>query len=73
MGIPVRFKKMPMLMVRLFMGKEMHQMFKWFNEDGFAADIEDLQARYAEISWTSFETWLMQEGWDKKVKASSIN
>ena len=33
MGIPVRFKKMPMPMVRLFMGKEMHQMFKWFNQE----------------------------------------
>ncbi len=28
-----------MPMVRLFLGKEFYQMFRWFNEAGFQADI----------------------------------
>ncbi|MCG8605081.1 NmrA/HSCARG family protein [bacterium] len=70
MGIPVRYKKMPMPMVRLFMGKELHQMFKWFNAEGFAADIEDLHTRYSQIAWTTLEQWLLKEGWDKKIQAA---
>jgi uncharacterized protein YbjT (DUF2867 family) len=70
MGIPVRYKKLPMPMVRLFMGKELHRMFKWFNADGFAADIEDLHTRYSQIPWTSLEQWLIKERWDKKVESN---
>src|SRR6516165_10445701 len=39
LGKPVKFKKLPMVLVRLFLGKEFYQMFRWFNEAGFRADI----------------------------------
>src|SRR5579864_7254593 len=31
LGKPVKFKKLPMPMVRLVLGKEFYQMFRWFN------------------------------------------
>src|SRR5437879_5342798 len=30
LGKPVRFRKLPMLLVRLVLGKELYQMFRWF-------------------------------------------
>jgi uncharacterized protein YbjT (DUF2867 family) len=39
LGKPVKFRKLPMPVVRLFLGKEFYQMFRWFNEAGFQADI----------------------------------
>lgn len=70
MGRPVRFKKLPMLIVRLFMGKESYQMFKWFNEYGFNADINSLRTKYPQVKLTSLEDWLKKEGWDKKAAAT---
>jgi hypothetical protein len=68
MGKPVRFQKLPMLAVRLFLGKEFHQMFRWFNESGFRADIPALKRTYPEVPLMDLESWLYQEGWDKRAK-----
>jgi uncharacterized protein YbjT (DUF2867 family) len=42
LGKPVKFQKLPMPMVRLVLGKEFYQMFRWFNQAGFKADIAAL-------------------------------
>ena len=39
MGRPVKFQKLPMPVVRLFLGKEFYEMFRWFNQGGYHADI----------------------------------
>jgi hypothetical protein len=39
-GRPVKFQKLLMAMVRLMLGKEFYQMFCWFNEAGFKANIQ---------------------------------
>src|SRR5258708_32032738 len=39
LGKPVKFQKLPMPVVRLFLGKEFYEMFRWFNEAGDKADI----------------------------------
>jgi uncharacterized protein YbjT (DUF2867 family) len=68
LGKPVRFQKLPMLAVKLFLGKEFYQMFRWFNEAGFRADIPGLRRTYPEVPLVDLETWLYQEGWDKRAR-----
>jgi uncharacterized protein YbjT (DUF2867 family) len=68
LGFAVRFQKLPMLAVRLFLGKEFYQMFRWFNEAGFRADIPALRRKYPEIALLDLETWLYREGWDKRAR-----
>jgi uncharacterized protein YbjT (DUF2867 family) len=68
LGKPVKFQKLPMTMVRLFLGKEFYQMFRWFNEVGFKADIPGLRRRYPEVHLHTLEEWLLAEGWHKRAR-----
>jgi uncharacterized protein YbjT (DUF2867 family) len=68
LGKPVKFQKLPMLMVRLVLGREFYQMFDWFNKAGFQADIADLRRRYPEVHLQSLEEWLRSEGWHKRAR-----
>jgi uncharacterized protein YbjT (DUF2867 family) len=63
---PVRFQKLPMPMVRLFLGKEFYQMFLWFNNHGFQASIPELRRKYPEVHLHTLEEWLREDGWDKR-------
>lgn len=67
MGKPIKFRKLPMPIVRLFLGKEFYEMFRWFNEAGFKADIPRLRQRYPEIHLHALEEWLREDGWDKRA------
>ena len=66
MGRRVKFQKLPMPIVRLFLGKEFYEMFRWFNDAGFKADIVELRRRYPEIHLHTLEEWLREEGWNKR-------
>jgi uncharacterized protein YbjT (DUF2867 family) len=68
LGREVRFQPLPMLAVRLFLGKEFYQMFRWFNEEGFRADIPALRKAYPEVPLMDLETWLRREGWHKRAR-----
>jgi uncharacterized protein YbjT (DUF2867 family) len=68
LGRPVKFQHLPMPLVRLFLGKEFYQMFKWFNEAGFQADIPALKKNYPEVHLLGLEEWLIQEGWHKRAR-----
>jgi uncharacterized protein YbjT (DUF2867 family) len=68
LGKKVRFRRLPLLLVRLVLGKEFHQMFHWFNYAGFKADIEGLRQRYPEVHLRSLEEWLRDEGWHKRAR-----
>ena len=68
LGKPVRFQKLPLPLVRLVLGKESYQMFRWFNADGFKADIPELRRRYPEIHLHTLEEWLRAEGWHKRAR-----
>jgi len=48
LGRPVKFRRLPMPVVRVALGKEFFQMFRWFNHSGYQADVEGLRARYPE-------------------------
>jgi uncharacterized protein YbjT (DUF2867 family) len=47
LGKRVKFQKLPLPLVRLVLGKEFYQMFRWFNEAGFQADIPTLKRRFS--------------------------
>ena len=68
LGKPVKFQKLPMPMVRLVLGKEFYQMFHWFNEAGFKADIASLRRRCPEVQLQTLEEWLRNEGWHKRAR-----
>jgi uncharacterized protein YbjT (DUF2867 family) len=68
LGKPVKFQRLPLPLVRLVLGREFYQMFRWFNEAGFAADIAGLRRRYPEIRLRSLEEWLRDEGWQKRAR-----
>jgi uncharacterized protein YbjT (DUF2867 family) len=68
LGKPVKFQKLPMPMVRLFLGKEFYQMFRWFNQAGFKANIPELRRRYPEVHLQTLEEWLRAEGWHKRAR-----
>ena len=68
LGKPVKFRKLPMLMVRLGLGREFYQMFRWFNEAGFQANIADLRRRFPKVHLHTLEEWLRSEGWHKRAR-----
>jgi uncharacterized protein YbjT (DUF2867 family) len=63
--------RLPMFMVRLSMGKEWAQMFKWLDECGFQADVPALRSDYPEVTLMSLEEWLIREGQQGKRARSS--
>jgi uncharacterized protein YbjT (DUF2867 family) len=65
---PVKFQKIPLVMVRLVLGREFYQMFRWFNAEGFKADIGELRRRYPEVHLHNLEEWLRKEGWQKRAR-----
>jgi uncharacterized protein YbjT (DUF2867 family) len=68
LGKPVKFQRLPMPMVRLVLGREFYQMFRWFNEAGFKANIPELRRRYPQAHLHSLDEWLRIEGWHKRAR-----
>jgi uncharacterized protein YbjT (DUF2867 family) len=68
LGRPVKFQQLPMPLVRVVLGKEFYQMFRWFNQEGFRAEIKELRRRYPEVGLQTLEQWLRSEGWDKRAR-----
>ena len=64
----IAFKRIPPLVVRLFMS-EFRAMFAWFNEGGFTADVSAVRTRFPSVKWKGLEDWLLAEGWDRRGKA----
>ena len=68
LGKPVKFQQLPMPLVRLFLGMEFYQMFRWFNAEGFRANIPELRCRFPEVQLQTLEEWLRREGWHKRAR-----
>jgi uncharacterized protein YbjT (DUF2867 family) len=68
LGKPVKFRKLPLWLVRLVLGREFYDMFRWFNTAGFQADISGLRRRYPEVHLHTLEEWLRREGWHKRAR-----
>jgi uncharacterized protein YbjT (DUF2867 family) len=72
LGKKVKFRRLPLPIVRVVLGKAFYQMFHWFNRAGFKADIEGLRLRYPEVHLRSLEEWLRDEGWHKRARQVSV-
>jgi hypothetical protein len=59
---------MPWPIARLVLGKELYQMFRWFNQSGFQADIPALKRHFPEVRLLCLEEWLREEGWQKRAR-----
>jgi uncharacterized protein YbjT (DUF2867 family) len=66
LGRPVKFRRLPLPLVRVALGKEFHQMFRWFNQSGYKADVAALRNRYPQLRLRTLEDWLREEGWEGK-------
>jgi uncharacterized protein YbjT (DUF2867 family) len=67
MGKPVKFRRLPLHLVRLVLGKEFYTMFRWFNDAGYQADIAGLRRCYPEVHLHTLEEWLREEGWNRRA------
>jgi uncharacterized protein YbjT (DUF2867 family) len=68
LGKPVEFEELPMPVVQSVLGEEYYQMYRWFNEVGFQANIAELRRRYPEVHLSTLEEWLRSEGWHKHAR-----
>jgi uncharacterized protein YbjT (DUF2867 family) len=68
LGKKVKFQKLPMPLVRLVLGKEFYQMFRWFNAEGFKANVPELRRKYPDVRLQTLEEWLRAEGWHKRAR-----
>jgi uncharacterized protein YbjT (DUF2867 family) len=66
LGRPVKFRRLPMPISRIALGKQFSQMFRWFNDSGYQADIPSLRRTYPELELRTLEDWLRDEGWENK-------
>jgi len=72
LGMKVKFKRLPLLIARMVMDKEMYLMFRWFNQKGFTADIEANKRKFPMVKLTTLNQWLLNEGWSRWNKKGSI-
>ena len=67
LGRAVEFQEVPIPPV-----KEFQEMFHWFNEKGFNANIAQLHSQYPDVRLRTLEQWLYDEGWHKRARRLSI-
>jgi uncharacterized protein YbjT (DUF2867 family) len=72
LGMKVKFKRLPLIIARLAMDKEMYLMFKWFNEKGFTVDIEETKKNFPAVKVTTLKKWLVNESWHRWNKKGSV-
>ena len=63
---PVKFIRLPMLVVKFFMDKEFYKMSCWLNNGSFKANVAELRRKYPEVHLHALEEWLREDGWDKR-------
>ena len=72
LGIKVKFKRLPLFVVKLMMDKELYLMFKWFNEKGFNANIEEIKRDFPSVKVTTLNEFLINENWQRWNKKGSV-
>ena len=72
LGRRVKFKKLPLIIARVVMDKEMYLMFKWFNEKGFNVNIEETKRNFPSVNVTTLKNWLVKENWHRWNKKGSV-
>jgi uncharacterized protein YbjT (DUF2867 family) len=69
-GRPVAYHQVPWDEYRKAAGDEYHDMFRWFQDVGYDADIPALRTEYAD--WTDFEEYLRRRGWEGAEPAEQV-
>ena len=72
LGINVKFKRLPLFIVKLVMDREMYLMFKWFYEKGFTANMEETKRNFPDVSVTSLKAFLVRENWQRWNKKGTV-
>jgi uncharacterized protein YbjT (DUF2867 family) len=72
LGINVKFKRLPLVIVKLVMDNEMYRMFKWFNEKGFTADLEKVKREFPSVKVATLKEFLVNENWQRWNKKGSV-
>jgi uncharacterized protein YbjT (DUF2867 family) len=70
-GTDVQPFSVPIEDAREEMGDAMAELFQWFNEEGYAVDIEHTERRFG-FEFTSFREYLENNGWTEKKQPSRI-
>lgn len=71
LGKKVKFKRLPLFIVKLVMDKELYLMFNWFNKKGFTADNSIRKREFPSIKSTSLKEFLLKENWQRwNIKGS---
>jgi len=63
MGVKVEYVQVPWPEFEKAAGPEIAAMYRWFEADGYHADVAGLRARYPFM--TSFDAYLARHGWTK--------
>lgn len=72
LGLYVKFKKLPLFIVKLVMDREMYLMFRWFDRKGFTADMARMKQEFPEVKTTSLKAFLISENWQRWNKKGSV-
>src|SRR5450432_299983 len=72
LGMKIKFSRLPMMIVRIFMDKEMYLMFKWFNEKGFDAQMASTRIKFPAVKPTGLDEWLVNENWHRWNKKGTV-
>jgi uncharacterized protein YbjT (DUF2867 family) len=70
-GADVQPFPVPIENAREEMDDEMVELFQWFNDEGYAVDIERLERRFG-FEFTDFREYLENNGWANKTRPSRI-
>jgi uncharacterized protein YbjT (DUF2867 family) len=70
-GTDVQPFSVPIEDAREEMGDAMAELFQWFNDAGYAVDIESTERRFG-FEFTSFREYLRNNGWTEKKQPSRI-
>lgn len=65
MGRPIRFQQVPDDQAPAAFGDDLAAMFRWFNEQGYQGDIEELERRYG-IPLTKFTEVIATADWARE-------
>ena len=68
LGRPVKFRRLPMPIVGVALGKEFFQVFHWFNDTGYQADVKGLRARYPELQLRTLEDLAARGGLGRQAR-----
>ena len=69
-GRPFSYQQIPLEVIRLRMGEDAVQMYKWFNNAGFTVDRATLRREFPDVAFHDFESWTKPQDWSAILQAA---